>query len=102
MKNILVAFEYDSFSINVSAYKIFSEYDWEMFMNALDEYVPKSSIDFYAGENICIQLKSGKQFLELCEVQYKVTEQEIKTLQKLKLNLEQFDIFEQMIKEMRF
>lgn len=88
MSEILVQFKYETFDLNIVAYKIFSESNWEKFLDLIDE---DEDYTLIIGET---DLKiSGKKYIELCDVLYNVKESDVKILQKLNLELDCFNIF---------
>lgn len=91
MSEFLVEFKYESFDLNVVAYKIFSESNWENFLDSIEE---DEDYTLIIGET---ELEmTGDKFIERCNVLYNVKDSEIKVLQKLNLELDSFNIFEML------
>lgn len=98
MKKILIKFErFDDIDYHVVAYKIFTEDSWNSLMNNLDQYNNPQGIKIYFGHNDFVEFRSGKEFLEYCDEEYKVTESDIKVLEKIGLNLDSHQIFVSII-----
>jgi hypothetical protein len=101
MQNILVKFEKKEFDYHIVAYKIFKEDDWESFMENCEMYNNPKGLDIYFGHSDFLHFKSGKEFLEYCAIQYRVTNQEISLLKKLHLNLDSHNILETVAEMMK-
>lgn len=81
---------------DVSAYKIFTEEQWQKFQNYLKDV--HETIEVYFGTNENLEYDNGKSFLSDCSVhQSGFTDDEIFVLKTFDLNLDQFGIFENVI-----
>lgn len=82
-------------------FETFSEDDWESFMENCEKLDDPVNYDLsvFIGHSDYIEFNSGKEFLECCDEQYKVTDSEINILQKLNLNMDCHGFFSHMLDE---
>lgn len=98
MQNILIKFERDEgIDYHIVAYKIFSEDAWDNLMNNLDEYNNPNGIEIYFGHSDLMKFDDGREFLKYCDEMYKVTNSDIKVLERIGLNLDCHKIFNRIL-----